>query len=56
MVGLYSVVDSRFAIEMESLVRERLNAVFDLLELVIVRTTLLILLALGAYSLIRGHL
>jgi hypothetical protein len=36
--------------------RERVNAFFDLLELVIVRLTLLILLILGAYSLIRGHL
>jgi hypothetical protein len=41
---------------MESSVRDRINAFFDLLELIIVRATLLILLALGAYGLIRGHL
>ena len=40
---------------MESLMRERVNALFDLLDLVVIRLTLLILLVLGAYSLIRGH-
>jgi hypothetical protein len=36
--------------------RERINAFFDILELLVVRLTLLTLLALGAYTLIRGHL
>jgi hypothetical protein len=35
--------------------RERINNFFDLLELLVVRLTLLILLVLGAYTLIRGH-
>jgi hypothetical protein len=33
-----------------------INAFFDILELLVVRLTLLILLVLGAYTLIRGHL
>jgi hypothetical protein len=40
---------------MESTMRERINAFFDILELLVVRLTLLILLVLGAYALIRGH-
>jgi hypothetical protein len=36
--------------------RERINTFFDILDLLVVRLTLLILLALGAYTLIRGHL
>ena len=35
--------------------RERINTFFDILELLVVRLTLLILLVLGAYTLIRGH-
>jgi hypothetical protein len=34
--------------------RELINAFFDILELLVVRLTLLILLVLGAYTLIRG--
>lgn len=41
--------------EMESSVRDRINRIFDLLELLVVRLTLLILLIVGAYTLIRGH-
>ena len=36
--------------------RELINTFFDILELLVVRLTLLILLVLGAYTLIRGHL
>jgi hypothetical protein len=36
--------------------RERINTFFDILDLLVVRLTLLILLVLGAYTLIRGHL
>jgi hypothetical protein len=35
--------------------RERINGFFDILELLVVRLTLLILLVLGACTLIRGH-
>ena len=34
--------------------RELLNTSFDILELLVVRLTLLILLVLGAYTFIRG--
>ena len=34
--------------------RELINTFFDILELLVVRLTLLILLVLGAYTLIRG--
>jgi len=36
--------------------RDRINALFDLLDLLVVRILLLILLLIGAYTLIRGHL
>jgi hypothetical protein len=36
--------------------RERINAAFDILELLIVRLVLLVLLTLGAWALIRGKL
>jgi hypothetical protein len=35
---------------------QQLNHVFDLLDLLVVRITLLILLIIGAYTVIRGHL
>jgi hypothetical protein len=35
--------------------RDRINALFDILDLVVVRILLLILLVIGAYTLIRGH-
>jgi hypothetical protein len=40
----------------ESHMRDRINAVFDLLELLVVRLALLGLMILGAYTLIKGHL
>ena len=36
--------------------RNLINEVFDLLELVIIRLALLVLLLLGAYSVIHSHL
>ena len=36
--------------------RDSINAIFDLLELLVVRLTLLALLIFGAYTLIKGHL
>jgi len=49
--------------QMESHMRDRINAIFDLLELLvvrldhlIVRLALLALVILGAYALIKGHL
>jgi hypothetical protein len=41
-------------LEIEGTMRELINAFFDILELLVVRLTLLILLVLGAYTLIRG--
>lgn len=41
--------------EGEKLMRDRMNAIFDILDLLVVRLTLLILLVVGAYTLIRGH-
>jgi hypothetical protein len=35
---------------------EIINKICDIFELILVRLTLLILLAVGAYTLIRGHL
>jgi hypothetical protein len=40
----------------EGRMRERINAAFDILELLIVRLVLLVLLTLGAWALIRGKL
>jgi hypothetical protein len=34
----------------------RINMFFDIVELLVVRLTVLTLLALGAYTLIQGHL
>jgi len=34
--------------------RDRIDAVFDVLELVVVRLLLLMLLVVGAYTLVRG--
>jgi hypothetical protein len=36
--------------------RDRINTVFDVLDLLVVRLVLLILLIIGAYALISGHL
>ena len=36
--------------------RQKINQLFDILELLIVRSTLLILLIVGSYTIIRGHL
>jgi hypothetical protein len=36
--------------------RDRINELFDILDLLVVRLTLLVLLAVGAYTLIKGHL
>jgi len=41
---------------MESRMRDRINLVFDILDLLVVRVTLLILLIVGAYALVKGHL
>ena len=41
---------------MESLMRDYINAIFDVLDLLVVRLTLLALLIFGAYTLIKGHL
>jgi hypothetical protein len=35
--------------------RDRINEIFDALDLVVVRLTLLALLVIGAYTVIRGH-
>ena len=35
--------------------RDRINEFFDLLDLLVVRLTLLILLVVGAYTVIKGH-
>jgi hypothetical protein len=37
-------------------VPEVINRVFDILDLLVVRLTLLALAALGAYALLKGHL
>lgn len=36
--------------------RDRINHLFDILELLVVRLTLLALLAVGAWTVVRGHL
>jgi hypothetical protein len=35
--------------------RDRINHLFDILDLLVVRLTLLALLVIGAYTLIAGH-
>jgi hypothetical protein len=35
--------------------RDRINALFDILDLIVVRILLLGLLVIGAYTLISGH-
>jgi hypothetical protein len=41
---------------MESYMRDHINHFLDILDLLVVRLTIFILLAVGAYTLIRGHL
>jgi hypothetical protein len=36
--------------------RDRINHFFDTLDLLVVRLTLFVILVVGAYTLIRGHL
>jgi hypothetical protein len=35
--------------------KNRINTLFDVLDLLVIRLTLFLLLALGAYSLLTGH-
>jgi hypothetical protein len=41
---------------MESHMRDRINAIFDVVELLLARLTLLALLIFGAFTLIKGHI